>query len=115
MKAFLDNSFLLHNPIAEELYHEYASKQPIIDHHNHLPPNEVAANKQFDNVTPAWLNVDHYKLRALPTTAINAKYISGAASAEEKVEKWAETVPYTLRNPPYHWTHLEMQRYFDVN
>lgn len=115
MKAFLDNSFLLHNPIAEELYHDYAAKQPIIDYHNHLPPNEVAANKHFENITQAWLYGDHYKWRALRTNGINEKYITGDASDEEKFEKWAETVPYTLRNPLYHWTHLELQRYFDVN
>src|SRR5690606_18008322 len=80
-----------------------------------LPPNEVAANKHFENITQAWLYGDHYKWRALRTNGINEKYITGDASDEEKFEKWAETVPYTLRNPLYHWTHLELQRYFDVN
>src|SRR5690606_14306661 len=108
MKAFLDNSCLLHNPIAEELYHDYAAKQPIIDYHNHLPPNEVAANKHFENITQARLYGAHYKWRARRTNGIIEKYITGDASDEEKFEKWAETVPYTLRNPLYHWTHLEL-------
>src|SRR5690606_27250944 len=89
--------------------------QPIIDYHNHLPPNEVVANKHFENITQAWLYGDHYKWRALRTNGINEKYITGDASDEEKFEKWAETVPYTLRNPLYHWTHLELQQYIDVN
>lgn len=115
MKTFLDDSFLLDSTIAEELYYDYAAKQPIIDYHNHLPPNEVATNKNFENITQAWLYGDHYKWRALRTNGVDERYITGDASDEEKFQKWAETVPYTLRNPLYHWTHLELQRYFGVH
>jgi glucuronate isomerase len=114
MKVFLDDSFLLNNDIAETLYHDYARAQPIIDYHNHLPPDEVAQNKSFDNITQAWLYGDHYKWRALRANGVDEQYITGSASDEEKFQKWAETVPYTLRNPLYHWTHLELQRYFGV-
>lgn len=114
MKGFLDDSFLLGNAVAEELYHDYAAKQPIIDYHNHLPPQEVAANTNFGNITQAWLYGDHYKWRALRTNGVEEKYITGNASDEEKFNKWAETVPYTIRNPLYHWTHLELQRYFNI-
>lgn len=114
MKKFLDESFLLNSAIAEKLYHEYAHPQPIIDYHNHLPPDEVAQNKSFDNITQAWLYGDHYKWRALRTNGIDERYITGAATDNEKFQKWAETVPYTLRNPLYHWTHLELQRYFGI-
>jgi glucuronate isomerase len=104
----------LNNDIAETLYHDYARAQPIIDYHNHLPPDEVAQNKSFDNITQAWLYGDHYKWRALRANGVDEQYITGSASDEEKFQKWAETVPYTLRNPLYHWTHLELQRYFGV-
>lgn len=114
MKAFLDDSFLLSNSIAEELYHNYAKSQPIIDYHNHLPPNEVAQNKSFDNITEAWLYGDHYKWRAMRANGIHEQYVTGTASDTDKFQKWAETVPYTMRNPLYHWTHLELQRYFGV-
>ncbi|HMR19756.1 MAG TPA: glucuronate isomerase, partial [Sphingobacterium sp.] len=104
MKTFLDDSFLLTNSIAEKLYHDYAKQQPIIDYHNHLPPDEVAQNKNFDNITQAWLYGDHYKWRAMRTNGVNEHYVTGAASDQEKFQKWAETVPYTMRNPLYHWT-----------
>ena len=114
MKKFLDQNFLLSNPTAERLYHEYAKDMPIIDYHNHLPPNEVAADKNFENITRVWLNGDHYKWRALRTNGVDESYITGDKSDWEKFEKWAATVPYTLRNPLYHWTHLELQRYFGI-
>lgn len=114
MKKFLDENFLLSNPVAEHLYHEYAKDMPIIDYHNHLPPEEVAGNRQFENITRVWLNGDHYKWRAMRTNGVDESYITGNRSDWEKFEKWAATVPYTLRNPLYHWTHLELQRYFGI-
>ena len=113
--GFLDNNFLLENKYAEELYHDFASKMPIIDYHNHLSPNQIAANHQFTNISEAWLAGDHYKWRAMRAFGINEKYITGNASDKEKFIQWAETVPYTLRNPLYHWTHLELQRYFGID
>jgi glucuronate isomerase len=114
MKKFLDEDFLLHTETAKVLYHEYAKHMPIIDYHNHLIPEQIAADKQFENITQVWLYGDHYKWRAMRTFGIDEYYITGGASDWEKFEKWAETVPYTLRNPLYHWTHLELQRYFDI-
>ncbi|MGE6220465.1 glucuronate isomerase [Nubsella zeaxanthinifaciens] len=115
MKKFLDEDFLLQTETAKVLYHEYAKHMPIIDYHNHLIPEQIATDKQFDNITQVWLYGDHYKWRAMRTFGIDEYYITGAASDWEKFEKWAETVPYTLRNPLYHWTHLELQRYFDIH
>lgn len=115
MKKFLDENFLLTNATAEKLYHEYAKHMPIIDYHNHLPPNEVAENKNFENITRVWLNGDHYKWRAMRTNGVEEAYITGDKSDWEKFRAWSATVPYTLRNPLYHWTHLELQRYFDIN
>lgn len=115
MKKFLDEHFLLHTDTAQRLYHEFAAGMPIIDYHNHLPPQQVASNINFDNLTQVWLYGDHYKWRAMRTNAIDEKFITGDASDYEKFKAWAETVPYTLRNPLYHWTHLELQRYFDVH
>ena len=115
MKNFLDQNFLLQTKTAERLYHEFAVHLPIIDYHCHLEPSQIAGNINFANLTEIWLKGDHYKWRAMRTNGVNEKYITGAGSDWEKFEKWAETVPYTLRNPLYHWTHLELQRYFDVN
>jgi glucuronate isomerase len=114
MKAFLDQDFLLQSPTAQTLYHQYAASMPIIDYHNHLVPQQIADDHQFDNITQAWLYGDHYKWRAMRAHGVDEKYITGNASDEEKFMKWAETVPYTMRNPLYHWTHLELQRYFGV-
>ncbi len=114
MKAFLNEDFLLQSPTAQTLYHQYAAKQPIIDYHNHLVPQQIAEDKQFDNITQIWLYGDHYKWRAMRAHGVDEKYITGNASDEEKFMKWAETVPYTMRNPLYHWTHLELQRHFGV-
>lgn len=114
MKQFLNENFLLTNATAQRLYHEYAKDMPIIDYHNHLPPNEVAEDKNFDNITRVWLNGDHYKWRAMRANGVDEKFITGNATDFEKFQKWSETVPYTLRNPLYHWTHLELQRYFGI-
>lgn len=115
MDTFLNKNFLLHNDIAEDLFHNYAKDLPIIDYHNHLPPHEVATNKHFTNLTQAWLHGDHYKWRAMRANGIDEQYITGNASDKEKFIKWAATVPYTVRNPLYHWTHLELQRYFGID
>lgn len=115
MKNFLDENFLLNSPTAERLYHEYASTMPVIDYHNHLPPDQIANDINFQNITQAWLYGDHYKWRAMRANGVGEAYCTGTASDQEKFQKWAETVPYTLRNPLYHWTHLELQRYFGIN
>jgi len=115
MKKFLDEHFLLSTDTAQILYHEYAANMPIIDYHCHLPPQQIAENTHFDNITQVWLNGDHYKWRAMRTNGVDERYITGDASDREKFRKWAETVPYTMRNPLYHWTHLELQRYFGIS
>ena len=115
MKSFLDKDFLLQTEIAKQLYHEFAKEMPIIDYHNHLIPEQIANDVNFENLTQVWLYGDHYKWRAMRSNGVNEKYCTGDASDYEKFEQWAATVPYTLRNPLYHWTHLELQRYFDVD
>lgn len=114
MKKFLDENFLLHNKTSQKLYHDFAKSMPIIDYHNHLPPDQIANDINFANITQVWLYGDHYKWRAMRTNGVDERYCTGNASDFEKFEKWAETVPYTLRNPLYHWTHLELQRYFNI-
>ncbi len=113
--SFLSDDFLLTNDYAKVLYHNYAKDLPIIDYHCHLSPHDIAVNRQFTDLTAIWLEGDHYKWRAMRTLGIDEKYITGNAPSIEKFEKWAHTVPYTMRNPLYHWTHLELQRYFGVN
>jgi glucuronate isomerase len=113
--TFLTDDFLLQNEFARILYHDYAKDLPIIDYHCHLPQRDIARNRQFENISQIWLAGDHYKWRAMRTLGINEKYITGNASDKDKFEKWAYTVPYTVRNPLYHWTHLELQRYFGIN
>ena len=115
MKAFLDDDFLLNGKTAQRLYHEFAAGLPIIDYHCHLPPDEIAKDINFRNLTHAWLNGDHYKWRAMRANGVNEHFVTGKATDEEKFAKWAETVPYTLRNPLYHWTHLELKRYFGID
>src|ERR1700761_1800142 len=114
MKNFLDQDFLLQTETAKKLYHNYAAEMPIIDYHCHLPPDQIANDINFENLTQIWLYGDHYKWRALRANGVNEEYITGKKSDWEKFEKWAATVPYTLRNPLYHWTHLELQRYFGI-
>lgn len=115
MKSFLDKDFLLQTETAKQLYHEFAKEMPIIDYHNHLLPEQIANDVNFENLTQVWLYGDHYKWRAMRSNGVNEKYCTGDASDYEKFEQWAATVPYTLRNPLYHWTHLELQRYFNVD
>ena len=113
-KEFLDDNFLLQNRTAEMLYHGHARDLPIIDYHCHLPPDEIAGDRQFENLSQAWLEGDHYKMRAMRANGVREKYITGDAPDNEKFMKWAATIPYTLRNPLYHWTHLELRRYFGI-
>lgn len=115
MKNFLDKDFLLTTQTARHLYHEYAADLPIIDYHSHLPPDQIAGDINFENITQVWLNGDHYKWRAMRANGVDEDYITGTKTDLEKFEQWAATVPYTLRNPLYHWTHLELQRYFDIH
>lgn len=115
MKKFIHDDFLLETEYAKELYHDYAKDQPIIDYHCHLPANELAEDKEFENITKLWIEGDHYKWRAMRSLGVAEKYITGKGTDEEKFQKWAYTVPYTLRNPLYHWTHLELSRYFGID
>ena len=115
MKKFMDKDFLLQTETAQKLYHQHAAIQPIIDYHCHLNPSMVAGDYQFRSLTELWLGGDHYKWRAMRTNGIDEKYITGKETSDwEKFEKWAETVPYTMRNPLYHWTHLELKTGFGV-
>ncbi len=114
MKKFMDENFMLRNKTAERLYHEHAANMPIIAYHCHLPPQDIAADRKFENLTKIWLEGDHYKWRAMRTNGVDERYITGDASDYEKFEKWAETVPYTMRNPLYHWTHMELKRPFGI-
>lgn len=115
MRPFIHEDFLLENSTAHRLYHRYVASLPIIDYHCHLSPREIAEDKQFRSITELWLGGDHYKWRAMRANGIDEHYITGDASDWEKFEKWAETVPYTLRNPLYHWTHLELKTAFGIN
>jgi len=114
MKPFLDENFLLESPTALRLFHDYAADQPIIDYHCHLPPDQLANNHQFATLTQIWLDGDHYKWRAMRSNGVAERFCTGDASDWEKFEMWAKTVPYTLRNPLYHWTHMELRKPFGV-
>lgn len=113
--SFLTEDFLLQSDFARRLYHGYAKAQPIIDYHCHLPPDEIASDKKFENMTTIWLAGDHYKWRAMRTVGIDEKYITGKASDREKFDKWAFVLPRTMRNPLFHWSVLELKRYFDID
>lgn len=112
--TFIKENFLLQTEMANVLYHDYAKNMPIIDYHCHLSPKDLAENRKFDNISKIWLAGDHYKWRAMRTLGIDETYITGTASDKEKFQKWAYTVPYAMRNPLYHWTHLELLRYFGI-
>lgn len=112
--AFIHDDFLLQNATARRLYHHYAAPEPILDYHCHLPPKDVAENRRFANLFDIWLEGDHYKWRAMRANGVEERLITGEAAPEEKFLAWAKTVPATLRNPLYHWTHLELQRYFGI-
>lgn len=116
MKQFLDDNFVLQNETAQQLYHEHAKSLPIIDYHCHLDPKMIAEDHKFDNLGEIWLGGDHYKWRAMRTNGVDERFCTGKDTSDwEKFEKWAETVPYTMRNPLYHWTHLELKTAFGVN
>lgn len=115
MKTFIDDDFLLYNDTALELYHNTAKKMPIIDYHNHLVPQEILEDKTFENISDVWLSGDHYKWRAMRANGISEAYITGDKSDYEKFLAWAKTVPKMLGNPLYHWTHMELKRYFNID
>ena len=114
MAAFITEDFLLQTKTARTLYHEYAKPMPIYDYHCHLPADLIAADHKFDNITQAWLYGDHYKWRAMRANGVPEKYVTGSADDYEKFERWAQTVPCCLRNPLYHWTHLELKNPFGI-
>ena len=115
MSNFINNNFLLENNFAIKLYHEYAINLPIIDYHSHLSPKDICNNRKFKNISEAWLEDDHYKWRAMRTMGVDEKYITGKSSGKEKFKKWSSIIPDLIRNPLYHWTHLELLRYFGFN
>lgn len=113
--SFITENFLLHSKPAQELYFNFAERQPIIDYHNHLSAQEIAENRPFSSITEIWLKHDHYKWRAMRANGIDEAFITGDRSDKEKFSKWAATMPYTMRNPLYHWTQLELKRYFKID
>lgn len=112
MKQFMDQDFLLSTDSAKSLYHNYAEKMPIVDYHCHINPQEIYEDRKFDNITQVWLGGDHYKWRQMRSNGVDEKYITGDATDREKFQKWAETLSKLIGNPLYHWSHLELQRYF---
>ena len=112
---FINENFLLTNDTARRLFHEFAADQPIIDYHNHLSPKEIAENRRFGDLYEIWLEGDHYKWRAMRANGVAERYCTGDATPRDKFLAWAQTVPHTLRNPLYHWTHLELKRFFDID
>lgn len=112
---FIHEDFLLHSEFARRLYHGYAAAEPILDYHSHLPPRELAQNRCFRDLSEIWLQDDHYKWRAMRANGVAERYCTGDAAPYEKFSAWAGTVPYLLRNPLYHWTHLELKRYFGID
>ncbi|MHA1255010.1 MAG: glucuronate isomerase [Promethearchaeota archaeon] len=115
VQNFITEDFLLHSKAAKILYHEYAKDMPIFDYHSHLPPEQIANDVKFENITQVWLYGDHYKWRLMRTFGINENYITGDKSDYDKFISWSQTVPYTIRNPIYHWTHLELKNYFGIS
>lgn len=114
MKPFMDENFLLQTETAQKLYHEHAAKMPIFDYHCHINPKDIAEDRRFNTITEIWLYGDHYKWRGMRTNGVDEKYCTGDATDWEKFEKWAETVPHTMRNPLFHWTHLELKKFFGI-
>ena len=115
MKQFMDKDFLLSTPTAQHLFHDYADQMPIVDYHCHINPKEIAEDRKFENITQVWLGGDHYKWRQMRSNGVDEYYITGGASDREKFQKWAETLTKAIGNPLYHWSHLELQRYFDYH
>src|SRR5690242_8035140 len=112
--SFINDNFLLSTPTAQHLFRDHAIEPPILDYHCHLPPKDVAENRRFRDLFEIWLEGDHYKWRAMRANGVDERYCTGDAKPYEKFLAWAKTVPYTLRNPLYHWTHLELRRYFGI-
>ena len=110
----MSDDFLLETDAAVDLYEQHAAKMPIVDFHNHLSPKDIAENRKFKNLTEIWLEGDHYKWRGMRSNGVPERFCTGDAPPFEKFLKWAETVPYTMRNPLFHWTHLELKNYFGV-
>jgi glucuronate isomerase len=115
MKPFMDEDFLLQTDTAKRLYHEHAAPMPVFDYHCHISPMDIADDRRFNNLAEIWLHGDHYKWRAMRTNGVEEKFCTGDASDWEKFQKWAETAPFTMRNPLYHWTHMELRRPFGIN
>src|SRR6202166_2839885 len=115
MTGFLTEDFLLSNDAARRFYHQFAASQPILDYHCHLSPKDISENRRFANLFEIWLEGDHYKWRAMRANGVAERYVTGDAEPLEKFRAWAATVPHTLRNPLYHWTHLELKRYFGID
>ena len=115
MMSFMNKDFLLKSETARKLYHEHASQVPVIDYHCHINPQEIYEDKRYNTITEVWLGGDHYKWRAMRSCGVAEHYITGNATPAEKFQKWAETIPNLIGNPLYHWTHLELQRYFDIH
>lgn len=113
--TFIHDDFMLESSAAKRLYHEFAASMPIIDYHCHLPPEDVACDRRWENLTQVWLNGDHYKWRAMRSNGVAERYCTGDAPDRERFDKFAETMPYLLRNPMYHWSHLELARYFEID
>src|ERR1041385_8121643 len=113
--SFITEDFLLTNRKSRHLYHTFAEHEPILDYHCHLSPRDIAENRQLNDLSAAWLEGDHYKWRAMRANGIDERFCTGDAAPEEKFGAWARTVPHTLRNPLYHWTHLELKRYFGID
>src|SRR5215831_14456949 len=114
MTTFITDDFLLHGPTARALYREFAAAQPILDYHCHLPVRDIASDRRFATLADVWLEGDNYKWRAMRANGVEERYCTGDAPPYEKYLAWARTVPRTLRNPLYHWTHLELKRYFGI-
>src|ERR1700691_5785793 len=112
---FITEDFLLQSPAARRIYHHYAESEPVFDYHCHLSPKDIAGNRRFNNLFEIWLEGDHYKWRAMRANGVAERYCTGDAEPYEKFSAWASTTPHCLRNPLYHWTHLELKRYFGIN
>ena len=112
MKQFMDKDFLLTNEVAKELFFDAANTMPIVDYHCHIDPKEIAEDRKFENITQVWLGGDHYKWRQMRSNGVDEYYITGDAPDREKFQKWAETLEKAIGNPLFHWSHLELQRYF---
>ena len=113
-KVFMDRDFLLKSDFAKKLYHDYAEGEPIFDYHNHLSPKDIAEHRRFHDLTELWLEADHYKWRAMRANGISEDLVTGNAPAYQKFLAWASVVPKLIGSPLYHWTHLELQRYFGI-